>query len=731
MKIEFVHIQNFRKLKDCRIDFTDNQTLFVGANNSGKTTAMDALILFFKLKTKFTTRDFTLSNWGKLNALGEEWCNAGLEDLNLNIDQWVSHLPALDVWLRVEERELHYIHHLIPTLEWKGGLLGIRLRYEPLDINELFREFTSASKIAKSLVKLGKVDSDDFNIWPVTLWDFLDQKSNLNKFFKVHTYLLDPEQSSSPQILNVSDIPIEGDAFNGLIKIDIINAQRGFSDVNSDSHESVSSIKNLSGQLRSYYDKHLNPTINPTTDDINALRAINDAKKLFDQNLKECFKESLAELEILNYPGFGNPTINLSSQFNTLDGLNHESAVQYVLEEGLSLPEKYNGLGYQNLISIIFKLIRFRDEWMQVGKNFNDKTDLGVIEFEPLHLVLIEEPEAHLHAQVQQVFIKKAYEILRSHANLQAGGNFSTQLVISTHSNHIAHEAKFTSLRYFRRSEPLPGISQTSTVVNLSKTFGSDDETTKFAIRYLKTTHCDLFFADAVILVEGPAERMLVPYFIKQHSELDNCYLSLLEIGGSHAHTLKPLIESLGIICLVITDLDSVDPNSNYSKVQPGKSKEFQTGNETIKTWLPKIKDLDGLLVLDEEKKESNDNPIKVAYQIPIQLIQCKNPVEVYPYTFEDSLVLTNLSLFSTITGGTGLIKKMVNAATESDPERSATLMYEAITAKGAKKAEFALELLYFQDPQTLQPPEYINQGLAWIEKKLAVNKPGLKTTRI
>ena len=37
---------------------------------------------------------------------------------------------------------------------------------------------------------------------------------------------------------------------------------------------------------------------------------------------------------------------------------------------------------------------------------------------EPLHVVLIEEPEAHLHAQVQQVFIKKAYKVRKLPQNV-------------------------------------------------------------------------------------------------------------------------------------------------------------------------------------------------------------------------------------------------------------------------------------------------------------------------
>jgi predicted ATP-dependent endonuclease of OLD family len=51
MKINFVRIKNFRKLKNCKIVFSDKETIFVGANNSGKTTAIDALITFLERKT--------------------------------------------------------------------------------------------------------------------------------------------------------------------------------------------------------------------------------------------------------------------------------------------------------------------------------------------------------------------------------------------------------------------------------------------------------------------------------------------------------------------------------------------------------------------------------------------------------------------------------------------------------------------------------------------------------
>lgn len=117
-----------------------------------------------------------------------------------------------------------------------------------------------------------------------------------------------------------------------------------------------------------------------------------------------------------NYPGVTDPKLTITTSIKPVDGLNHASAVQYEVPTHLAvvgfahrLPEDSNGLGYQNLVSIVFDLMSFRDKWMKVGKAAT-APDAEEAHIPPLHLVLIEEPEAHLHAQVQQVFIKQAYQ---------------------------------------------------------------------------------------------------------------------------------------------------------------------------------------------------------------------------------------------------------------------------------------------------------------------------------
>ncbi|GIP60800.1 AAA family ATPase [Paenibacillus woosongensis] len=745
MHIKYVEIQNYRKLKSCRIEFTDRTTIFVGANNSGKTSAMDALRKFLDQKNELNINDVTLSNWIEINKIGEKWLTKTEEMTDFLVEELFMLMPAMDVWIHVEDHEIHYVTHLIPSLDWSGGLLGVRLRLEPKIIENLYKDFVNSTKNAKETLEAVKSrkGNGSISLWPNDLRDFLSKRFYTH--FIIKAYILDPEKVSPPeagvarpQILPSGSESIEGDPFKRLFLIHNINAQRGFADPTnkSDEDEITSRIAgNLSGQLRAYYNTHLNPTKSPDLTDIEALEAIEKAQKAFDNNLTQGFKDALQELQNLGYPGFSDPKITISTKIKPVDGLNHSSAVQFELMSPennqkssfqLRLPEQYNGLGYQNLISMIFKMMQFRDEWMKVGKLAkNAPTNQDDFFIPRVHIVLIEEPEAHLHMQVQQVFIRHAYSVLRKHANLKDNELFTTQLIVSTHSGHIAHEMPFSNIRYFRRK---PVISQsevpTSTVINLSNVFGDDDEETeRFVTRYLRLTHYDLFFADAAILLEGPAERMLLPYFIRKHfSKLDQMYICLLEIGGSHAHKLKPLIETLGLTTLIITDLDSVD-SKNKIATPPRRKIDLLTDNDTLKSWVPCEPKIDNLLDLKCDRKvkryEDNHFLVRVAYQSPIRVLMVPDgpEVEALPYTFEDAMVFENLSIFKNLEGN-GLTKKFREAiiSINTMPELGERFFNDL---RNGKKAEFALQLISSEKLGDIKIPTYIKEGLTWLEDQL------------
>jgi predicted ATP-dependent endonuclease of OLD family len=750
MQIAFVEIKNFRKLKSVRVGFADKTTLLVGANNSGKTSAMVALRHFLITKTDFSTNDFTLSNWSAINKLGEGWAaQHGKEGTPPpTMEGWVDLLPTMDVWLTVGSAEIHYVSHLLPTLAWAGGPLGVRLRLEPKKVEDLYAEYVRAVALAEETQAAAKKLAENegapeikLKLWPQSLRDFLDRR--LKALFEIKAYTLDPTKCAvpekgvaQPQTLQNGSEPLEGNPFRGLIRIDEVHAQRGFSDASAGRMQDGNTGKDqrrLSEQLRTYYTRHLDPAELPEVSDLSALQAIDNAQSVFDAKLQVGFGPALKEVESLGYPGVTDPRLIISTRIRPADSLDHDSAVQYeIIAAGddataglLRLPEDYNGLGYQNLISIVFRLMSFRDGWMKVGKASKKRSDEDPEEtpFPPLHLVLIEEPEAHLHAQVQQVFIRKAYDILRTHPDLGASTALRTQLVISTHSSHMAHECEFSALRYFRRlPASVKGDVPYSTVINLSEVFGGDDDTKKFVIRYLKAMHCDLFFADAAILVEGAAERMLVPHFIRsKYPKLNQAYITILEINGSHAHRLRKLVDKLGLITLVVTDLDAIAPDTKKA-IPISKGAGLLSNNQTLKDWVPKRVLVDELLTLPAKDKEIPHDlffAIRVAYQLPLQVTVPKSKVleEVYPTTFEDALVFANIGIFASLEGS-GLIAKFKDQLEKSvSATQLGKEMHESL--RTGSKAQFALDLLFIEDPAALEVPNYIAEGLSWLQEQI------------
>lgn len=731
MKISCVEIQNYRKLKSCRIDFSEKTTLLVGANNSGKTSAMFALKSFLKDR-KIKLDDFTISNLPEINAIGNRYISKKEEEPVL-YQEWYSILPSLDVWLDVSQNELRYVAQVIPTLNWAGRLIGIRLIFEPKDVEKLCatyrKEFTTAREKQKSV---------DLKLWPSNMCDFLREEMRTN--FEMHSYILDssklikPDETDRAQVqpLLLNAIPLDFDPFKKLIRVDFEPAQKGFTDTSEDgSSENKIPSNMLSDQLRRYYDRQLDPEHQPTDADIKTLKELQKAQSVFNDQIKGKFQKAMKELSKFGYPGNYNPNIIIESKAQTSEIISHNTVVRYPLfeagDEQLKLPEQYNGLGYQNLISMSFKLMSFRDSWVNGEKNQQSPVATEREQIPPIHLVLLEEPEVHLHVQVQQVFIKNAYKLLRNHKLLKGNSPFTTQLLISTHSSYVAMEPEFEDLRYFKRV--LENNLPVSVVANLRDIFGINDKTARFTKRYLKSTHCDLFFADAIIMVEGAGERILLPHFIKKSStQLDEAYISILEINGRHAHTLRPLIERLGVACLVITDLDIVNKTNTKSESYKIGTEQITT-NCTISQWVTNESSVEKLLVMSYAEKQidiphSADGFVRVAYQTPVKVKFTDGAEhEFIPSTFEDSLAYENFKYFKKAPG-LGGIKKIRKAFTDENPEAIKKAVYETIYGKYGKKstfdkAEFALDLLMNKEPQSLKVPEYIAESLSGLSEYL------------
>ncbi|WP_085247833.1 ATP-dependent nuclease [Gilliamella mensalis] len=746
MRITRFNITNFRRLLNVTIDIADEKTIFVGSNNSGKTSASHALKCFLSKdgRKQIKMNDITLINHKEINRIGDLWLeydkkDISDEDMQKSYQEFIKYFPALDILIDVPSDELHHVIKIIPTLDWQAGVLGVRLCYEANSIEELRKTFV------KERLKAIAVQDKEVTLWPSNLVDFLSNK--LNSFFIINTYLLDIDKGSK-QVRKKSDFIVQGFNIHDLVKFDFIPAQREV----SDESDKANDIEKPAAQIRRYYDTIINPEKSPTNKDLETIRATQQSQERFNQMLEVHLEPLFEEIKTLGYPNIADPDIEIKTKIGILSSyINHSSVLNYKVDDQ-SLPENYLGLGYQNIIAMTVRLIKHRDEWLRIGKSKEKEERI-----ERLHFVIIEEPEAHLHVQAQQVFINNSYNLLTRYKNIEdkvikeryrnLDKALCSQMLVTTHSSHIVYEVDFACLRYFDRFTSKDNKIPLTQVKNLSNYFDSQDVSRRFAARYLKLHHCDIFFADALIILEGKAEKLLIPQFIKDHfNELYRRYISYIEIEGDYVHIFRPLIEILGINTLIITDLDSADQNNK--KQLPQKGKEQISSNPVINTWLfdnqEEKKTIDILVKLTEKERtktlSSTSAEVYFAFQQEVDVKGDPNPKVIgktIPRTFEDALLINNLEFISKLAQKIKLLtpekksqlKKVIEDYNESDDLTTLMKAFytrlnpddKLVKGKGKiTKAALALELLFICDTNcTLSPPEYIKLGLSWLENKL------------
>ena len=700
MKLEKIDINNFRKLfEEFNIDI-DFETLVVGKNNTGKTSIFEVVDKFLSGGSSFKFEDFSshtiTSNY--INSLlclykrKEKLNNKNLTKEQLKELEKLFPTISINIWISVENDDnLAEIKQLLYEFENNNKII-IKLEYKFESINKCVEEYRDYNyKIAKK----NKSEANEIN--KVSFYEFI--KRNFDKFYNIKAYTTKPKSD----YLNEVDLSYVRSLFN----IGIIAAQREVDDISDQNKQSISNA------IWYYYQKIMKENNTISEKDIFNYSTTNITESL-NINYKNIFEELIKQIDA-NFMN-DNQQIEIISEFNIEEVLKRNSKLKYYMDE-LTLPESYNGLGYSNMMYMIVKIITYKHNIINKNSLFN--------------ILFIEEPESHLHPQMQSTFLNKINDIL--------GEDNEIYKIITTHSSYILQSADISSIRYFMNYDNKTKVKSLKKFLEKPKY----ENLKEFIHKYFKINTCDLFFSDKAILVEGTVERMLMPLFIQKYNNEDSKYnivkqhITTIEVGGAYAHIFNDLLDFLEIKTLIITDIDSVSGSHNSkcecdisSEGNDETKYEIKTSNACIKDWFGLSGQKVFIKRIFEEyekselliKKDNNKKEIrKIAFQLPV------DGRMRWGRTFEEQFIIENADVFSEVFKGnnSAYAQELLRAISVTKANKLNEFEIKNITEDTLKdnayeivdnieKTNFSLDLLLYKQWRI---PKYIMEGLEWLEK--------------
>lgn len=695
MHLKSLRITNFRKfgqennvveyvgakdisLKSPSINIAPSTTLIVGKNNSGKTTITEALKKFLGKGGTFQANDF---NFIYLSSLLDEYKSGKFEKL-----------PTLEfeVAIRIDfDSDYDLVTNIAPFMNIENAHTSAKERDFRVVLKYEVKEKTKFEEEVKSTIGKKKDDS-------VLFRKFLELINNTD--FSMNYY------DSECVLLADSKFKI-----NDLIDIAVINANKIIDDKSLS--ETFNRIIKFRYKLESKTE--IKDAVEDEIDKINS----KITEKVSAPHASS-INAALSRIESSDHLA-----VNLRPDLTFEQIIS--SVIKYEYKEGkFHIPEGQFGLGYSNLMTIIGELIEYIEKYPK--QDCHSK----------INLICIEEPEAFMHSQMQELFIKHINDAV-SFLLKDSKKEINSQLIITTHSPHILN-SKIHSGNSFDNISYITIADSFSNVVNLNDRNVMEDKTAadaekdagaplkktaddlKFLKKHIKYKVSELFFSDAVIFVEGVTEETLLSYYIDQDESLSRYYISIFNINGAHGLVYHPLIKLLKVPNLIITDLDIKRTDVEKDGcLQISDLKGRITTNKTIAKYNSGKEKLDGISGYFE------DGNINVVFQ-------WENTKGYYATSFEESFILTNYDndILNKVLASIKPDTYSEIVGKQADRNKIKDASYKLQSKLSKSKSDFSNELLYeiviCDDAGAIpKPPKYIADGLTWLISSLKKQTEG------
>ncbi|HCW3745697.1 TPA: ATP-dependent endonuclease [Acinetobacter baumannii] len=676
MRIEKVRVEGYRLLEDIEIVLEKNSTVIVGRNNSGKTSFTSIFDCFCgESGARFRLEDFSSLSREKFLTARK------LKEEGASSEQIFDALPIITLSLTFKydstAPNLGPLSPFVIDLDMGSTTAIACIEYRPI--------------LAKMHLLFDIPDTPQGIDSQIHFFKCL--RHNLSKIYSVHVSAIDPTDNTNKRNF---DGTFE---FSALLQCNFVQAQRTLDKTKLGEADVIGKL------LSELFKTAAAPTATEADQELASKlkESVEDIERNVQSDFDEMLKKLLPVMGVMGFPSLNDTELRPETSLNVEALLSGHTKVVYSGKDGVHLPEGYNGLGTRNLIYMLLQLESYH------------KIYRSQITRPSTHLIFIEEPEAHLHPQMQEVFINQLNSAIKKLSSAYPTEDaWNVQFIITTHSSHVANAACFDSVRYFYNQKNTAKDIRNTKVKDFKKGMQTISDVDKeFLHQYMTLTKCDLYFADKVIIVEGTTERLLMPRLrelvdksLPDSQKLASQYVTCVEVGGAHAHIFYPLLDFLELKTLVITDLDSTKmvEKENKKKVKiktwekcPVAEGE-RTSNAAIRDWFnPKdsgTKESFHISPVELLAKTPTEKQVKcrrIAYQIPEDL-----STGACARSYEDALILANLTQF-----------------TLPNEDDVATEAWEY--AQGLTKADFALE--YAIRVKEWVVPKYIHEGLIWLSE--------------